>query len=392
MAENLNNASNTSNVSNWKQVGDVIKTEGNILEIGSFISHSGNKVDISPEDAKLLFNNIDESIPFVIKHEDGFQEEVGHATQFAENDTGIGHKGIVFNTDNVKNAIAMGYNSISPVIDFEKDSSGKVVSGKIVKLAFVPNPAMQQTKVNMTRFAFSAPEVNSMTVPDEQPVTTVNIQGTQVPTDTFVQPTAPIAPTTPTPAFDPQDFAKNIAASIVEGFSTKIGGQLEAMQQEIAALKSNTPQPLEPSVINNLATVQPVSTEQPAENIPKELLDQFTKLQAENITYKAQLDKDEKAAYTAKLAEFRALGQESPEKLVAHIKDTKLKIETLDALKVAIVKNTPMNSPQSTPLGVEGGKNQSTKPTVIGLAESLKMQLDQETAERLSKTLRIPVQ
>ena len=86
--------------SNWKQVGDVLKTEGNILEIGSFIAQSGNKVDVSPEDAALLFNNIDTSLPFVISHEDGYQEEIGYATQFAENDQGIGHKGFVFNNEN----------------------------------------------------------------------------------------------------------------------------------------------------------------------------------------------------------------------------------------------------------------------------------------------------
>ena len=379
---------------NWKQVGDVIKTEGNILEIGSFISQSGNKVDISPEDAKLLFNNIDTSIPFVISHESGYQEAVGQATQFTENDMGIGHKGVVFNTRKVQEAIAQGYNSISPVIDFEKDATGKNISGKIVKLAFVPNPAMKHNKVNMTRFAFSAPEVNSMTVPEGQPTPTetITVQGQQVPTTAFVQQAA----TTETPAFDPQDFAKNIAASIVEGFSNKIGGQLEAMQQEIASLKANTPQPIAPEVVENLTTLTPISqigeTAQ-AETVPKELLDQFTKLQAENLTYKAQIDKEEKATYTAKLAELRTLGHENPEKLVAHLKDTKQKIETLDALKVAIVKNQPMNSPQTTPMGVEGGKNQSTKQyTVLGLADSLKMHLDQETAERVSKSLRIPVQ
>ena len=371
----------------WKSVEDVIKTEGSILEIGSFVSQSGNKVDISPEDADTLFNNITSSLPFVVLHEDGYQEAVGYATDFLKTENGIDHKGIAFNNDKFKSAMSMGCNSISPVIDFEKDPSGKITSAKIVKLAFVPNPAMSQNRVNMSRFAFSAPEVNSMTNPEGE---TVNIQGTQVPTTTFVQPEE--KPAQAPASIDPE-LLKNIASSIADGVAAKFNTQIEALTAEITELKSKQ---VAPTAI--LTETEPVIRVQEAvqgeqQTIPQEVLDQLAKLQADNKIFQEKLEKEERAAYKSKLAELRTLGQDNPEKLVAHLKDTKSKIDTLDALKVAIIKNQPMNSPNTTPLSAGGGKNQSTKqPTVLGLADSLKMRIDAETATKLSQKLRIPVQ
>ncbi len=367
---------------NWKQVGDVIKTEGNILEIGSFIARSGNKVDISAEDADRFYNNIDTSLPFVILHSDGYREEIGYATDFVRSNDGIAHKGLVFNNNKFKEAIAMGYNSISPEVDFE--------TFKIERLAFVPNPAMKKNKVNMTKFAFSAPEVNPMTNTPEGD-STVNIQGAQVPTSTFVQQTE--QPSTPAATIDPI-LLQNIAASIADGVASKFNSQIEALTAEITALKEAKVEvtPLEPAVgIVSNEPVQPTETETP-QTIPQEIIDQLAKLQADNKVFQEKLEKEKQSAYKAKLAELRTLGQDSPEKLVAHLKDTDAKIETLDALKVAIIKNKPMNSPNDTPLSAEGGKNQPTQPTVLGLASSLKMSIDAETATRLSQKLRIPVQ
>ena len=365
---------------NWKQVGDVIKTEGNILEIGSFIARSGNKVNISTEDADRFYNNIDSSLPFVILHQDGYREEIGYATDFVRSENGIAHKGLVFNNDKFKEAMAMGYNSISPEVDFG--------TFKIERLAFVPNPAMKKNKVNMTKFAFSAPEVNPMTnTPEGDSVT---IQGAQVPTSTFVQPTEQPAASA---AIDPT-LLQNIAASIADGVASNFNSQIEALTAEITALKEAKTveaEPLKPEVLENLTTVQPTETEAP-QNIPQEIIDQLAKLQADNQVFQAKLEKEKQSAYKAKLAELRTLGQDSPEKLVAHLKDTDAKIDTLDALKVAIIKNKPMNSPNDTPLSAEGGKNQSQQPTVLGLASSLKMSIDAETANKLSQRLRIPVQ
>ena len=70
----------------WKQVGDVLKTEGNILEVGEFTDVKNRKFKITPELAKTLYNNIDSSLPFVILHEDGYQEPVGYATSVGETD------------------------------------------------------------------------------------------------------------------------------------------------------------------------------------------------------------------------------------------------------------------------------------------------------------------
>jgi hypothetical protein len=369
-------------IANWKTVGDVLKTEGNILEVGNWISKNGHKVTITPEDARILFEHIDSSLPFVILHDDGYQEPVGYATDFAENGTGIEHKGAVFNTDRVKEALTMGYTSVSPVIEYP---NGNVANQKISRLALVPNPAMAHTDLNITRFAFSAPEVTSMvdtpptnTTP-EPPIPTVNIQGQQVPVNTFNTEQPRTEPASP--ALDPNLLA-NIASSIAEGVVAKFSNQLEAMQQEIATLRSADQPP---------AVAPPAADPEPPAGISNEWIEQLAQLRAENQAFKTQIDKEEKAAYTSKLAELRSLGQENPEKLVAHLKDTRSKIDTLDAIKVTLVKTAPMNSSQTVPLGTEGGKNSGKKPiTITELAGPLVMgNIPPDELEWLSNKMKI---
>jgi hypothetical protein len=389
---------------NWKQVGDIYKTDGSILEIGSFIAQSGNKVDISNSDIDELLQNIDTPIPFSIGH-DKYAETIGYAIKFSRDGNQILHNGIVFDSDKFENVILKGHNNISPEIDFIKDSSGKIVGKKIVRLTFVPNPAIKANKTDVTRFAFSAPEVTSMSNdgtpqnsnnqqgnPAQTSEPTTLIQGQQVPVSTFNE----TNPQTP-PAFDPNEFAKNIAMSIAEGLSAKIGGQLESMQQEIAALKSGQV-PLQQSPVHELNVPSepepiPVNSQDSMNGIPKEIFEQFAKLQAENQTFKSQIERDEKSTYTNKLAELRSLQVENPEKLVSHLKDYKSKIDTLEAFKVTIARNTPMNSPAgASPMSAEGGKKTNKTPTILELADSLRISIDAETTEKLSKRMRLPAQ
>jgi hypothetical protein len=52
-----------------------------------------------------------------------------------------------------------------------------------------------------------------------------------------------------------------------------------------------------------------------------------------------------------------------------------------------------MNSPQTVPLGAEGGKNTNKQqPTVLGLADSLRISIDADTATRLAQRMKLPVQ
>lgn len=375
---------NQADAASWKEVGNVLETSGNILEVGSFIARSGNKIDVTTEDADTLFQNIDASLPFVILHKDGYQEPVGYATKFSKVDNAISHKGMMFDNDQVKDALIHGYNSISPVIDYIRDPHGKIVDQKIIKLALVPNPAMNQTKLDITRFAFSAPEVNQM--PDDGNTTnttepTVTIQGHQVPVTTFAE--APKSAEAAAPPAIDQTLLANIATTIAEGIAAKFTGQIESLQNEIASLKSaSTP---ETSVADDPKSTAAIP------GVPDEWIEQLSQLKAENQNYKAQIEKEEKASYTAKLAELRALGQDNPEKLVSHLKDTRSKIETLDAFKVTLVKNASMNSPQTQPLSVEGGQNSGKKPiTIDALAKPLMMgNIPPDELEWLSTKMRI---
>lgn len=395
---------------NWKQVGDIYKTDGSILEVGSFIAQSGNKVDISETDVDELLSNISSPIPFSIGH-DKYAETIGYAIKFSKNGNQILHNGIVFDSDKFENVILNGHNNISPEIDYVRDpSTGKVVGKKIVRLSFVPNPAIKSNKTDVTRFAFSAPEVSSMPNdgtsqnstqqgnPAQISEPTTLIQGQQIPVSTFESQTVQ---QNLSPAFDPNEFAKNIAMSIAEGLSSKIGGQLESMQQEIAAIKSGQLSTAPQSTQADAADPEPIAinsnSQEQMNGVPKELFEQFARMQAENQTLKSQIEKDEKTAYTAKLAELRSLQVDNPEKLVAHLKTYKEKIDTLEVFKSSVASklamNTPMNSPAgASPMSAEGGNKTNKTPTILELADSLRISIDADTQEKLSKRMKLPVQ
>ena len=147
---------------NWKEVGDVYRTTGPILMAGDFVTRDGKRITLTPEDVDYLHNNISEQLPFVIDH-DKYSETIGYAVKFAKDGNTVDHGGIVFNQSEFRDKVILGgYNNISPEIDFVYDQQGNIVDKRIVKLAFVKNPAIKGNKTEVTRFAFSAPEVNSI--------------------------------------------------------------------------------------------------------------------------------------------------------------------------------------------------------------------------------------
>lgn len=385
----------------WKQVGDVYRTAGTILETGSFISKSGHQVSITEEDSKDLYNSLgDEFLPISIDHNG---KPIGHAVRFARVGNSIEHNGIVLDNDEFRMKVILGgYNHISPEIDYVYDSMGNVINKKLVGLSFVKNPAMNNTLADVSRFAFSAPEVNVMT--DESTNTTNNV------------------PTNQAPASAPVDIAA-LAAMITQGVSEKFESRLEALQSELTALKSANATPqvktptqefLENGGINPKITgtsIQSDDIKDMKENyatiegtiappIDKEVFEEYARTkaelesrEAELAKYREQNEKVLRKQYSDITAELKNLGYADPSLMVKSLKTYEEKIDTLTAIKANHVKTTPMNSSTKAPMNAEGGGTVNTgKLTILEAAKSVGLALTPEEMEHMSKKFGAPIQ
>lgn len=380
------------NEASFKQVGDIYKTSGEILRTGSYIAQSGNKVDISLTDVDDLYSNIDEHIPMGIAHPEdndpNYFETLGYAIKLAKLGDAISHDGIVFDSYKFDNVVLKGYNAISPEIEFVKDANGKIIGKKITRLAFVKNPAIDTNTTSITRFAFSAPNIQEE-VPkmSETPATPEPMKQPEHPF-TANDSWAAKPPETSAAQPDITELMKNMAAAITNGITEKMGSQIEALQNEINALKTTKEEPV---VDEEPKDSQPIVVNDKQE-LPPGVFEQFAELNRQKQELQTRVEREEKQRYTEKLAELRSLGQATPEKLVSHLGTYEQKIATLDAFKSAMVKNTPMNSENAKPMSTEGGSKPDNPMTVYEVAKSLRMKLTPERAAHYAKEWGIPLQ
>ena len=385
----------------WKQVGDIYETSGVILEPGSFIAKSGHQVSITNNDSDDFYTSIEKNLPITIDHSN---VPVGYAIKFAKNmDNTISHKGIVIDQAEFRNKVILGgYNHISPDIEYIRDPRGNIVSKKLVAISFVKNPAMTNTTAEVSRFAFSAPEIEVKSMPEE------NI------TNTTTQNTPPT-----TAPFD----VNALAEAITNGMSAKIDERINALQSQLDAMRlaSNPPQKsaaqefLEqqgnPTKTNVTETTDTTSTTNSdgtlttlvsgtiAPPVDKDVFEEYSKMKAEIekrdaelAKYREQNEKVLKKQLSDITAELKNLGYNDPSGLVKSLKTYEEKIETLNAIKVNHVKTTPMNSTTQSQMSADGGGSNNDKLTIRGVTEPVGLKIDPKYQEHLSKKFGIPFQ
>lgn len=362
---------NLTMAEDWKAVGDIFTTESSILEVGEFTgTDDDNKpstVKITDEDVEELYNNIKEPLPFIIKH-NGNNKIVGYATNFSRDGDKIIHKGLIHDSVAFKKAVVEGNcRGISPEIDYlYKD--GKVVGKKITRLAFEERPAIANNTTEVTRFYFSAPEVN-MTgeVTEEKPQETKTTP-------------EPVAPQTP-PAIDISALTEAITAGITKKFEEQIG----SLKSEIETLKGNpgkdfftkSKKPGRPAKAKQEVTddefsetteqLEPVVEVNP---VGKEVFDEYAKTQLELqkkndelLAKDARLNEMLQAQYNDILTELENRNIDT-ERAKVMVKDFKIedKIKALKAYRAEAMKEVPMISSTQN-LGVEGGNQETKQPT-----------------------------
>ena len=87
----------------FKQVGDIFKTDSNIVEVGEWVPDSGVPIRITRDDVDEMYHNIDSKIPLTILH-GNTPKTIGYAIKFFPSTDGntIRHEGIVFDSEEFK--------------------------------------------------------------------------------------------------------------------------------------------------------------------------------------------------------------------------------------------------------------------------------------------------
>jgi hypothetical protein len=345
-----------------KQVGDFHRITGDALKVGSFISNSGNKVDLTQNDIDLIYNNISEPVPMAIDHDDPNADPIAFAVKWDIVGDRLTYSGANFNSEALKSAVLMGYNSVSPEIDFTTDSTGKIIDAKISSLRFVKSPAIPTNTTSITRFAFSMPPEVTENMPEEQPtVETV---------------TTPAQPAT----LDIEAVANlfnQVVMPKIEGMINEKFNSFKPQEPVVDKGKEFFNKPTEiPSTDNNqkeTPSKSEVIESKSIDPVSKDVFDEYARNQAEIAKRDVELkqlreevEKVKRKEYAEVRTELKNLGVSDPDKLVSHLGDYESKIQTLKAFKSSVVKTTPMNSNESVPpMSSEGGNDKKVSADKI---------------------------
>ena len=138
---------------NFLKSGNVLKVEGTIAKIGTFIPEQDVVTRFDKNSLVMLKNSLVSNTPIWIVHNDAPGESngrvsAGWATKYFLTEDGkelkfIGH---LFEKQAIKDVITDRWEGTSIEANFKMNSNRVVVSGNVIGIAYTQNPAMKDTK------------------------------------------------------------------------------------------------------------------------------------------------------------------------------------------------------------------------------------------------------
>ena len=161
-----------------KQVDNILKVNGTILEVGEFTGSDGKTTTFDKQSIKNIYGNLTKNIKFIFTHDrlgacpivSGFAYKYG----LSDDETKIEYEGLVFDPLTIQQLSIGEHDSASLEASFEIDDAGYASTGVINNIAFVDNPAVPSASVTVTPVQFSAEkedqpeEEDDMTEKDER--------------------------------------------------------------------------------------------------------------------------------------------------------------------------------------------------------------------------------
>ena len=141
----------------------IFEIEGLLLNGGHAQSNDGENYNFTPELVKKIYENMTTGIHCEITH-GGNRVGYVHKWWLANGGTDIGYNALIYEPQGIVAIRDEGFSSGSPDFELYRDADGNIVDGHLNALAFVKNPAMDNTGVQIIRAAFSRKEGDSSMV------------------------------------------------------------------------------------------------------------------------------------------------------------------------------------------------------------------------------------
>lgn len=369
-----------------------------IVKVGSSIDSRGRTLNITPEVARDIFDQLNGAAPLKDIHGDG--EPIASMRKFILKEDGIYQKSIVNDVQRFESRYKDGHFYISPELEVEFDNNDKVIGASLTGAAFTNNPGMIMDKPQIESFYFEGPSN------DVQSNTSGNsVTSTQPSTNTWQEPLGElkktinnlndtlstfgermnsansnannITPPVSTPESTPNTNDSGKVTLSVDDLAKMVD---EAVAKKMAAnaSTSSTPPPI------------PEASETAGSN-SDELAKQYAELLAKTQNLEANQEKLDKKAFNSIVAELKAVGIEHPEKMLPDASlTTAQKTTILESIKENFAKNSPMSAPLQEPIssGATGSQQKQNALTVDSILASESFESDNDPQLR-HKLLRL---
>ena len=141
----------------------IFEIEGLLLNGGHARSNEGDDYNFSPELVKKIYDNMTTGIHCEITH-GGNRVGYVHKWWLANGNTDIGYNALIYEPSGIVAIRDEGFAAGSPDLELFRDDEGNIVDGRLKALAFVKDPAMDNTGLQIIRAAFSRQQGDSTMV------------------------------------------------------------------------------------------------------------------------------------------------------------------------------------------------------------------------------------
>lgn len=368
-----------------------------IVKVGSSIDSRGRTLNITPEVARDIFDQLNGAAPLKDIHGDG--EPIASMRKFILKEDGIYQKSIVNDVQRFESRYKDGHFYISPELEVEFDNNDRVIGATLSGAAFTNNPGMIKERPMIEQLYFEGPSgeqtAQSPTPTSTQPSgntwqeplgelkKTINNLNDTLSTfgermnSTVSTNNANVNNNAPTPESTPNTVDSGKVTLSVDDLAKMVD---EAVAKKMAAnvSTSSTPPPI------------PEASETAGSN-SDELAKQYAELLAKTQNLEANQEKLDKKAFNSIVAELKAVGIEHPEKMLPDASlTTAQKTTILESIKENFAKNSPMSAPLQEPIssGATGSQQKQNALTVDSILASESFESDNDPQLR-HKLLRL---
>src|SRR5574343_685317 len=357
-----------------------------IVKVGSSIDSRGRTLNITPEVARDIFDQLNGAAPLKDIHGDG--EPIASMRKFILKEDGIYQKSIVNDVQRFESRYKDGHFYISPELEVEFDNNNRVIGASLTGAAFTNNPGMIKERPMIEQFYFEGPS-------GEQTAQSPTPTSTQPSGNTWQEPLGELKKTinnlndTLSTFGERMNSANSNANNITPPVSTPEStpntvdsGKVTLSVDDLAKMVDEAVAKKMAANVSTSSTPPPIpEASETAGSNSDELAKQYSEFLAKNQNLEANREQFDKKAFNSIVAELKAVGIEHPEKMLPDASlTTAQKTTILESIKENFAKNSPMSAISEEPIssGATGSQQKQNALTVDSILASESFESDND--------------